>query len=551
MPSPKKDISNFKFLLIEVENQLSLLMNYFLTEHPNLARRIIDRMGYVYTLSMRIQTASLAYQDKDSQNPSSALERRTWLQVALELDKISQLAKKSVEQASFFSPQHQIKLQEFCPLIEKVFNSMKTIEEALEKNDSHLAMQLSLTETQLDKGYQKLLKHFTLELKKKSHTEDLITALFIAQLIEQMGDSLLKIGEAILSSTLGQPMDFQRFEGLQNNLLDWSKTSKKLSDLNSFNLKPVAQTRSGSVISSIQYKAPKKKKQRLIFKDGESRKLQEEVEGVERWHRVHPGVAPKVYTFHQTGNTASVLIEHLQGLTFEQIVLNGSLQLLGSSMKAFKLKLYEIWNATQRKKKTLPAGFIQQIRKRLPDVYAVHPDFRQSDSQIGHCKLMGFTSLLSQCESLEQNIPVPFYVFIHGDFNLDNILFTPKTKKIQFIDLHRSTYQDYIQDVSVFMISNYRLQVMDPALRLRLGKQACDMYKIAKSYAMEHDDKWFEWRLALGLARSFVTSTRFIMDKTLAKRMFLRSHFILRLLLLANNQKPNSLALPIKELFSD
>ena len=54
------------------------------------------------------------------------------------------------------------------------------------------------------------------------------------------------------------------------------------------------------------------------------------------------------------------------------------------------------------------------------------------------------------------------------------MIYDPLDKKVRFIDLHRSRYQDYVQDVSVFMVSNYRLQVLDAGTRARIADVASD-----------------------------------------------------------------------------
>ena len=105
---------------------------------------------------------------------------------------------------------------------------------------------------------------------------------------------------------------------------------------------------------------------------------------------------------------------------------------------------------------------MRQLSKRLEEVYTIHPEFRQDDCHIcGKSIVPSFGELLKQAHHLEAGIRAPFSVYIHGDFNVDNIIYDPLEKKINFIDLHRSRYMDYVQDVSVFMVSNYRLQIFD------------------------------------------------------------------------------------------
>jgi aminoglycoside phosphotransferase (APT) family kinase protein len=160
-----------------------------------------------------------------------------------------------------------------------------------------------------------------------------------------------------------------------------------------------------------------------------------------------------------------------------------------------------------------------------------------------------FGTLLKRAHHLEAGIRAPFSVYIHGDFNVDNIIYDPLEKKINFIDLHRSRYMDYVQDVSVFMVSNYRLQIFDAPLRRRIMVVTQDFYRFAAAFARKSGDRTFELRLALGLARSFATSTRFILDKSLARAMFLRARYLLELVLAADLKDPASFRVPVEEVF--
>ncbi|MEJ2396432.1 MAG: phosphotransferase, partial [Candidatus Thiodiazotropha sp.] len=189
-----------------------------------------------------------------------------------------------------------------------------------------------------------------------------------------------------------------------------------------------------------------------------------------------------------------------------------------------------------------------QLSKRLPDVYAIHPAFDTSASTIGGLELAGFKSQLMQLKQLEKSLMAPFSVYIHGDFNIDNIIYDPGEERINFIDLHRSRHMDYLQDVSVFMVSCYRLRVFDPRIRRRIQAINHEFYRFVRQYARKQGDESFETRLALGLIRSFATSTRFILDKSLSWAMFNRAVYLMQRLLEAQGSK-QPFKLPIKEVF--
>jgi len=101
------------------------------------------------------------------------------------------------------------------------------------------------------------------------------------------------------------------------------------------------------------------------------------------------------------------------------------------------------------------------------------------------------------------------------------------------------------------MVSYYRLQVLDVPVRRKIRKQVMDFYQFARRFAEAEKDDTFEIRLALGLARSFVTSTRFILDQSMATRMFLRADYVLRQVIELDLQQGHNYKLPIKELFGD
>ena len=265
------------------------------------------------------------------------------------------------------------------------------------------------------------------------------------------------------------------------------------------------------------------------------------------WHEIIPGLAPKILSYHKQGESAALLVEHLAGETFEQILLHGSDKLLQEAFDHLTRTLKRVWVET-RSKKPVAAGYMKQLAKRMESVYAVHPEFNQSASRIGTARLDSFDQLLEKTEQLEAAVKTPFSVYIHGDFNVDNIIYDPGEGRINFIDLHRSRYMDYLQDVTVFMVSNYRLQVFDPRVRRRIVELCRAFYRFTRDFARKHGDEDFEVRLALGLIRSFTTSTRFILDKSLSRAMFLRAIYLMERLLSAEEER-RTFKTPIQEIF--
>jgi hypothetical protein len=75
------------------------------------------------------------------------------------------------------------------------------------------------------------------------------------------------------------------------------------------------------------------------------------------------------------------------------------------------------------------------------------------------------------------------------------------------------------------------------------------MFEFALQFAHGHGDTAFQARLALALARSFYTSTRFELKADFAKSMFLRSHFLLDRLVAHRGQSWDGFVLPTDVLY--
>jgi len=536
--------NNLRFLLAEVGSQVDNLQAYLDAPSATIARRILDRSGYAYNLMLRIHDSCHHQVIKAGESATETASLRAIESIATDLEHITGLCRECIQQLAQMQKRR-------CPgagacrnMLGRIIWGLDRIEDAIHQNDTRLALKIGRIKPRLDKASQKLVKKYTAGLKRKKQTEDLVAGLFLVHAIEQMGDAMLNISEAIISANLGQPINIERYRSLRASMEQLNAASND----SELVVESIAETRSGSGISGISSTGQEDAGYVAIYKDGMKRKLREERKGLASWQEIYPGLAPKILSYQKHGQSASLLIEHLAGMTFEQILLHEPTRLLRQTRKQLNRTLGKVWRET-RTGKPVSAAYMRQLSKRLEEVYTIHPEFRTGDCHISGRTLPSFGSLLKRAHKLEAGIRAPFSVYIHGDFNVDNIIYDPLEKKINFIDLHRSRYMDYVQDVSVFMVSNYRLQIFDAPLRRRIMILTQDFYRFAAAFARKSGDKTFELRLALGLARSFATSTRFILDKSLARAMFLRARYLLEQVLAADLKDPASFRVPVKEIF--
>ncbi len=540
---PQSIRNNLRFLIAEVDTQVGSLKAYFTSPTEANARKILDRSGYSYNLKLRIHENCYSQISTQDEGDTEALLFRAVETIATNLDNIAELCRECVQQATGLENLERLKDDHYEWLLERVLSGFELINRAISGNKTPIALKLGKIDYKLGLTYKKLLKKYTAELKHSSETKDLITSLFIAYSIDQMGDALLNISEAVISVNVGQNLDTERYHSLQASVSSLNETL----DSNLI-VETIAETRSGSSISAISAKDNDDQKYLAVYKEGQKQKLKEERQRVKNWHDIYPGLAPKILDYHKHGESASLLIEHLEGFNFEQILLYKSTELLDEALCKLQDTLASVWSET-RSKKPVQARYMSQMRSRLKEVYAVHPEFRKNSASLCGFQVPSFDTLSEKAQRYESSLNPPFSVYIHGDFNADNIIYDPKEKRINFIDLHRSRSLDYVQDVSVFMVSSFRLQILDVPMRRKIMKMIRDFYDFASGYAKQAGDDSFDLRLALGLARSFATSTRFILDKTLAKSMFLRSRYLIEQILETNPKNASSYRLPVKEIF--
>jgi len=540
---PQAIEENLHFLSAEIDGQLLGLKDYFDNPNAMAAQKVLLRAGYSYNLAAKVNKATTyGLTRKKISFEKQNLLRNVEL-VAQNLDLISRLARRSLTHAEDVTHKQFLRPGAYAKVIPPIRKALTLIQPALSRADSKSAVHIGQTREYLEVLYDRMFRTLTSDMRKSIHTDDLANGLLVANEMRRMGDALQAISEAILSVNIGQPVQFERYFTLKSLLPETDEADAP-------DLEPLAETRSGSAISSVRSRDASGAMVNAVFKDGELKKVREEREGVESWETIYPGLAPKILSYQTRGQSAALLIEHLPGYTFEQLVLNESDKLLAEAQKGLSRTLRDVWSST-RMDEPADMSSMKQLARRMPEVYRVHPEFKAAPQRLGGLKLPGFDDLVQAAAEREAVLSAPFSVHIHGDFNLDNVIYDPAEKKVRFIDLHRSRFMDYVQDVSVFMISNYRLQIQDIPVRRRLGRVACDVHKVAAKFAKSQKDETFEYRLALGLARSFASSTRFVFDKSHARRMFVRARYLMEQALSCPEGREARFKLPIRELFFD
>lgn len=512
---------NLHFLIVEVQKQIERTRRFVMQPMQGLAGAIEARDGYIDNLNNTIQGKCFDLAARGGAGNGALGQLQAIYLVTVNLERIGDFCHKAARQLMHVADTSVLDEVELDTYLERVAQGVGRIERALFSRNADLALEICRIDAKLDQRYVDDFAALIERLDAAPSRADIVAAILTIRYFERMGDSLLNIGEAILSACLGQRIKLHQFVALESAL----ERANLPADVQQLTLARVGETRSGSRIDQVSV-AKETAGDKVIFKEGESRKLAEEMEGLERWNALMPGIAPRVISHIERDDSVALLTEYLEGFTIEQLLLQESTSTLDQALGRLTETLSEVWHRTRREEPAR-ARFCDQIASRLPEVFSVNRGLRREDIIIGGRRIPSFEGLVEHCRTIEAELAAPFSVLIHGDLNVDNIIFDPAEARIRFIDLHRTERLDYLQDVSVFLISNFRLQVFEPERRKRIRTTIFEFLEFAADFARGAGDASFEARLTLGIARSLATSTRFVADHQFAKSMFLRARYLL------------------------
>lgn len=517
-------IENFRFLILEVRKQMEDTLKALKEPSDSrLIKKILNRDDYIDNMKSVIESKVNTYLMRSPDlDPSTVNFLRSVTVISGNLEHSADHAVNISKQLQFLKDKDFINRYAFDGLFSEIINALEMIMPSIEEKDIGKAHMICRVEAELDRSYKDIIETVLEELKTGDDTENLVTTLFIFQLLERIGDSILNIGESLMSMILGTRLKIHQYDALQETL--------SISEKNSIGTVPrvesVAETRSGTMIRKVNNNKDDMDPQWVIFKEGAINKIADEKRSIDAWSEIFPSLPPRILGYNSNGKRASLVMEYLFGKTLKDIIINGDMDHLARSFQIFSDQLKMVWTKTMKEGQT-KAEYLNQIEDRIEDVYKVHPEFRKESYVIGDVEVKHLEDIIKIAHDVEKHLSSPFKILIHGDFNNDNIILNRKEGSMHFIDLHRSKYYDYVQDVSVFLLSNYRLPILKGEIRKRINWTNTMFLKFSMEFAKNNNDTTFQARLALGLVRSFITSTRFDLNDEFTKTMYINAVYLL------------------------
>lgn len=514
---------NFRFLILEVIKQLEFSREALRGPVLGQMEKAEARDDYVDNLKSVIEKKAFgSINDLDSRETKKLHFFRALISITGNLERIADYCVNIVGQTRYLKDGEFPTRYEYASFYDIIIKAIQKVEQTLKTGDIKKALDICRVEFITDELYSKIIVNIIDELKTGENTEDLLTTLFIYRYLERIGDALLNVGEAIIYSVIGEKLKIHQYQALKKTLEPYGEDEENPT----LTIQNMGETKSGGIIERISGAGVHGGERGIIYKDGQVSKLRQEKANIEKWYSIRPDIPPKIFGYEEEGQNASILLEYLEGKTLQDIILGGDDQLLKNAFAALFEALNGIWLETKVAERT-SGDYVGQLLKRINDVIVVHPEFKKPHYNIASQENLTIREMVKELRELDDKLSAPFAVFIHGDFNNDNIIYNEKTNGIHFIDLNRSRMMDYVQDTSVFMVSNFRMPFFKRSIREKLDRASIQFYQFAGRFAKENGDDVFEARLALGLIRSFFTSTRFVLDGSHSKTMYLRTIYLL------------------------
>ena len=499
-----------------VAKQVRHSIDIFLSRDMDRIPRLIEKDGYINQLNNIVDQRTFHELSKRKIEPFVARYYRGVIKVSVNLEKIGDYAANVARQTQHLSGKLDGQLaQRFGNMAAKVETAVKVSVDAFLQGDWDLASAIAEVEYYLDSEYARCI-HDSEKLFEKGRLEirNLITTILVAKYLEKMGDSLQNIAEVAISMASGERLKVHQLDNLRSVSGGTKLTFRSADGGISGAFTGIVEDGDGS---------------RYFYKEGSLAVIQDEVAKSKVWNGILAGIVPEVHRVVFDENSEGYLMDYLEGRLFQDLLAEPGAPKKEVAARKILEVLRRVWDKTL--KKELPkVDYVDQIRKRSADLFATHPKLealRDKPMCVGGIQLRSLVEMLDLAQTYQPRFEPSFSVYIHGDFNSNNIFFDPETDEIHFIDVHRSGSGDYLTDLGTLMVSNLRYPRITADIRGDIYTANRLLYEFGREYAAKHGDEHFDKRLDLVLARNYITSGRNFADLEHARDLFLRGLYCL------------------------
>jgi phosphate uptake regulator len=498
-----------------VQQQLTDALAAFSGRDAQAAELVIERDGVVDSTRSALEDRCFEL----LREASTVLEERRMrcaLRVVQNLERIG-------DAASHIAKHCMMRVSEGDTDLDVTFDDLSQIalsgvDEALRsfvENDLELAQRACEREPELDAIYIQRIEQIADVIDGgETRGRRVLHQLAVLKYLEKVCDFVLNIGETTVHSLTGTRLSYPQFAELRALLPSDGEMPSVY--------RHFWDGISGATV--IEVGRPESK--RLVFKEGKSAKIEEEFHKSIEWERVAPGHTAHVIGITKAKGRNGILREFAEGsLLLDVLLSDATPQLKEVVARQVTEALTDIWTTTITPHPA-PIDYTSQIRARLRECLRRHPHLeRVAKEELDDYG--GLYDTLTALASREGWLRPPFSIWIHGDLNANNIVVDATSRSVIFIDVHRSQYGDYLQDVAVLLSSAAR---KFPKGKVAKGVHRANdvLLQAAEDFAETNQDKTFKERLRLARARALMTSARFEGEPEQAEYLFVEGMGLLK-----------------------
>ena len=481
-------------------------------EHLDQVEEIIERDDVVDNLNMSIEERcfDLAATGQCSEHELRTL--RATLKVAINLERCGDAATHIAKRVRIMRQEEATRVGpfEFDQILDLAALSLQDASRAFLDRDLLLAQRACEREPELDALYVPKI----LELRDRlqlapDEVPYLLHCLSVMKYCEKVTDYVLNIGEQTIFLITGRRLKFAQFQQLDRLIGNQEPTA--------LGFRPFWDGLSGALVARIEGG-----ERPVLYKEGSRRKIQQEADKFREWERIGEDLTPRIIGSVNLRDRQALLRDFANGMLLSDLYMSEVETATKLTATRRLLAVVDmVWRSTLQ---PIPpvVDSVEQMRRRLPDVYALHPNLRQV-GQVGTItggRATSLDALLDAAHDLQSKLAPRFSVWLHGDFNANNVVYDQSADQIKFVDVHRSQHGDYLQDVSIFLVSMMRRTDLSEEARHDIAGVNALVADFARDFALEHGDDGFDDRLLISLARAHLTSARVVVEPAQAEALF-------------------------------
>jgi phosphate transport system protein len=367
LPSARNDLIKMGRL---VADQLERALRCFHALDPAMADEVIERDDVIDNLNILLEERCFDLAAATGLSPEDRRMARAAVKIALNLERIGDTGTHIAKRVRLVI-RDQAKPVDFAfPELENAaLRAVREVLDALAEQDVERAREACLRESEFDARYVAYLGEVRRRMQAyPSEVPYLLHCLTVMKYLEKVADYVLNIGEQVIFLSTGRRLKFSQYQQL-GQLVPESQPGD-------VEFHPYWDGLSGAIVAQVRsHGAP------AIYKEGSRRKIEEEAQKLEAWARIPGDLTPRVFGSVTVKDREALLREFVDSPLLSELYLSTeSRERKLAATQRLLDAVHVVWRYTLVSERPR-INYVEQIRRRLPEVSALHPSSGRSSSR--------------------------------------------------------------------------------------------------------------------------------------------------------------------------